>query len=113
VKRLGGPSGCPLRHFTVGSRLVARVSCLLHLLQNAVQVPGLRWVSGVGAYAEAARAVRIPTGRWTDGDALASRREGIVSKRLSAPYRSGLSREWIKVKNPNSPAMVRHREERW
>jgi bifunctional non-homologous end joining protein LigD len=38
--------------------------------------------------------------------------EGIVSKRLSAPYRSGPSRDWIKVKNPNSPAMVRHREER-
>jgi len=29
--------------------------------------------------------------------------EGIVSKRLSAPYRSGPSRDWIKVKNPNSP----------
>src|SRR5580704_9419708 len=30
--------------------------------------------------------------------------EGIVSKRLSAPYRSGPSRDWIKVKNPDSPA---------
>jgi ATP-dependent DNA ligase len=39
--------------------------------------------------------------------------EGIVSKRLSAPYRSGPSRDWIKVKNPESPAMVRHREGRW
>ena len=39
--------------------------------------------------------------------------EGIVSNRLSAPYRSGPSRDWIKVKNPNSPAMVRHREDRW
>jgi len=29
--------------------------------------------------------------------------EGIVSKRLSAPYRSGPSRDWIKVKNPDSP----------
>jgi ATP-dependent DNA ligase len=27
--------------------------------------------------------------------------EGIVSKRLSAPYRSGPSRNWIKVKNPD------------
>jgi bifunctional non-homologous end joining protein LigD len=34
--------------------------------------------------------------------------EGIVSKRLAAPYRSGPSRDWIKVKNPDSPAMVRH-----
>jgi bifunctional non-homologous end joining protein LigD len=39
--------------------------------------------------------------------------EGIVSKRLSAPYRSGRSTEWLKIKNPNSPAMVRHREDRW
>jgi ATP-dependent DNA ligase len=39
--------------------------------------------------------------------------EGIVSKRLSAPYRSGHSRDWIKVKNPDSPAMVRAREGRW
>ena len=39
--------------------------------------------------------------------------EGVVSKRLSAPYRSGPSRDWIKVKNPDSPAMARHREERW
>jgi bifunctional non-homologous end joining protein LigD len=28
--------------------------------------------------------------------------EGIVSKRLTAPYRSGPSRDWIKVKNPDS-----------
>jgi bifunctional non-homologous end joining protein LigD len=39
--------------------------------------------------------------------------EGIVSKRLTAPYRSGPSRDWIKVKNPDSPAMRRHREGRW
>jgi bifunctional non-homologous end joining protein LigD len=39
--------------------------------------------------------------------------EGIVSKRLSAPYRSGRSRDWLKVKNPDSPAMVRAREAYW
>jgi bifunctional non-homologous end joining protein LigD len=39
--------------------------------------------------------------------------EGIVSKKLSAPYRSGRSTEWLKIKNPNSPAMVRHREDCW
>ncbi len=39
--------------------------------------------------------------------------EGIVSKRLTAPYRSGVFRDWIKVKNPDSPAMVRHREGDW
>ena len=39
--------------------------------------------------------------------------EGIVSKRLGAPYRSGPSRDWIKVKNPDSPAMIRAREVEW
>jgi bifunctional non-homologous end joining protein LigD len=36
--------------------------------------------------------------------------EGIVSKRLTAPYRSGPSRDWLKVKNPDSPAMIRARD---
>jgi bifunctional non-homologous end joining protein LigD len=39
--------------------------------------------------------------------------EGIVSKRLSSPYRSGRSTDWLKIKNPDSPAMVRHREGDW
>jgi bifunctional non-homologous end joining protein LigD len=39
--------------------------------------------------------------------------EGIVSKRLTAPYRSGPSRDWIKVKNPDSPAMRRARAGMW
>jgi bifunctional non-homologous end joining protein LigD len=39
--------------------------------------------------------------------------EGIVSKRLSAPYRSGPSRDWLKIKNPDSPAMIRAREAEW
>jgi bifunctional non-homologous end joining protein LigD len=33
--------------------------------------------------------------------------EGIVSKKLNAPYRSGPSRNWIKVKNPKAPAAIR------
>jgi len=33
--------------------------------------------------------------------------ESVVSKKLNAPYRSGLSRTWIKVKNPKSPAATR------
>ena len=36
--------------------------------------------------------------------------EGIISKRLTAPYRSGPSRDWLKVKNPDSPAMIRARD---
>jgi ATP-dependent DNA ligase len=33
--------------------------------------------------------------------------EGIVSKKIDAPYRSGPSRTWIKVKNPKAPAATR------
>jgi bifunctional non-homologous end joining protein LigD len=33
--------------------------------------------------------------------------EGIVSKKVDAPYRSGLSKVWLKVKNPDAPAAAR------
>jgi bifunctional non-homologous end joining protein LigD len=33
--------------------------------------------------------------------------EGIVSKRLGSQYHSGRSADWIKVKNPASPAVMR------
>jgi ATP-dependent DNA ligase len=39
--------------------------------------------------------------------------EGIVSKRLGSPYRSGRSRHWLKVKNPAAPAITREAEEDW
>jgi bifunctional non-homologous end joining protein LigD len=39
--------------------------------------------------------------------------EGIVSNRLSAPHRSGPCRDWLKIKNPNSPAMIMAREVVW
>jgi bifunctional non-homologous end joining protein LigD len=39
--------------------------------------------------------------------------EGIVSKRLGSPYRSGRVAHWVKVKNPNAPAVRREAEEDW
>jgi bifunctional non-homologous end joining protein LigD len=39
--------------------------------------------------------------------------EGIVSNRLGSPYRSGRSRDWLKMKNPNAPAVKREAEEDW
>jgi bifunctional non-homologous end joining protein LigD len=39
--------------------------------------------------------------------------EGIVSKRFGSPYRSGRSAHWVKVKNPNAPAVRREKEEDW
>ena len=39
--------------------------------------------------------------------------EGIVSKRVDAPYRGGPSKVWLKSKNPASEAVRREREEEW
>jgi ATP-dependent DNA ligase len=39
--------------------------------------------------------------------------EGIVSKRLGSHYRSGRSKHWVKVKNPEAPAVKREAEEDW
>jgi bifunctional non-homologous end joining protein LigD len=36
--------------------------------------------------------------------------EGLVSKRRDSRYRAGPSRDWIKVKNPKSPAMKRAKD---
>ena len=53
-----------------------------------------------------------------DGDVLFAHAcelgcEGIVSKRLGSRYRSGRSPHWIKVKNPEAPAVKREAEEDW
>ena len=39
--------------------------------------------------------------------------EGTVSKRLGSTYRPGRSPLWVKVKNPNAPAVKREAEEDW
>jgi ATP-dependent DNA ligase len=39
--------------------------------------------------------------------------EGIVSKRLGSPYRAGRTDQWLKMKNPEAPAVRREREIDW
>src|SRR5882757_3307591 len=39
--------------------------------------------------------------------------EGIVSKRRGSIYQSGRTLHWLKLKNPNSPAVKRVSEEEW
>jgi bifunctional non-homologous end joining protein LigD len=39
--------------------------------------------------------------------------EGIVSKRLGSRYRSGRSKDWLKMKNRDAPAVKREAEEDW
>jgi ATP-dependent DNA ligase len=36
-----------------------------------------------------------------------------VSKRKGSPYRSGRSPDWLKMKNPDAPAVKREVEEDW
>jgi bifunctional non-homologous end joining protein LigD len=52
-------------------------------------------------------------GATIDRHACALGCEGIVSKRLGSPYRGGGSTHWYKVKNPNSPAVTREKEQDW
>ena len=39
--------------------------------------------------------------------------EGIVSKRLGSAYRMGRTDQWLKIKNPEAPAVRREREIDW
>jgi bifunctional non-homologous end joining protein LigD len=39
--------------------------------------------------------------------------EGIVSKRLGSRFVSGRTRDWLKMKNPDAPAVRREAEEDW
>ena len=39
--------------------------------------------------------------------------EGIVSKRLGSRYRSGRSKDWLKFKNPEAPAVKREAKVEW
>jgi bifunctional non-homologous end joining protein LigD len=39
--------------------------------------------------------------------------EGIVSKRKASWYQSGRTRDWLKSKNPQAPAVTRLAEEDW
>jgi ATP-dependent DNA ligase len=39
--------------------------------------------------------------------------EGIVSKRKDSAYLFGRSPGWLKMKNPNAPAVTREAEEDW
>jgi len=50
-----------------------------------------------------------------DGEALFRKAcemglEGLVAKRRTSSYRGGPSKDWIKIKNPGSPAVTRARD---
>jgi ATP-dependent DNA ligase len=37
----------------------------------------------------------------------------LLSKRKDSPYRSGRSADWLKMKNPNAPAVKQEEEADW
>jgi ATP-dependent DNA ligase len=40
-------------------------------------------------------------------------RDSLPAKRKGSPYRSGRSPDWLKMKNPDAPAVKREAEEDW
>src|SRR5262249_27392358 len=48
-----------------------------------------------------------------DAVACQGKRRASSSNRVGSPYRSGRSRDWIKMKNPATPAVKREAEEDW
>jgi hypothetical protein len=66
-----------------------------------------RWASGL----------RHTTGGLFHSCLMASERSGgvlvWVDQRKDSPYRSGRSPDWLKMKNPDAPAVTREAEEDW
>jgi hypothetical protein len=62
---------------------------------------------------KAGRGLRLTDGPTVFGHACKMGLEGIVSKRLGSRYVSGRTRDWLKFKNPEPPAVKREAEEDW
>jgi hypothetical protein len=45
--------------------------------------------------------------RYDDAGTTLTKFTAIVSKKLNAPYKSGPSKAWLKIKNPKAPAATR------
>jgi hypothetical protein len=58
-------------------------------------------------------ASRFAMGTIADGQPGKLGVERIVSIRQDSPYRSGRSADWLKMKNPDAPAVKREAKEDW
>ena len=79
-----------------GARLLARKELLEALLADPPQGSPLRY-----------SAHQLGRGPEFFAAACESGLEGIVSKQTDSPYRSGHSPDWLKMKNPDAPAVKR------
>jgi bifunctional non-homologous end joining protein LigD len=72
--------------------------------RRKVLVRLLRWA---GAGIQLSEHVDVVDGTTLFRHACVMGLEGIVAKRRDRPYRSGRSPDWIKIKNPDAPAVGR------
>ena len=83
-----------------GQPLIERKAALAKLLRKAK--PGIRYSEHLTG-----------DGRNIFEHACKLGLEGIVSKRTTAPYRSGKVKTWLKTKNPKAAAWLRVQEGGW
>jgi bifunctional non-homologous end joining protein LigD len=70
----------------------------------------LAWALRERPYGIAVNSTYDGDGAPIDHHACALGCEGIVSKRLGSPYRAGRTDQWLKMKNPEAPAVRRERD---
>ena len=81
-------------------------------MERLVETLSARRQGSVNPWGKALRAVQYVAHIEGDGKKMFAAvckhgPEGIVSKKLDSPYRSGRTKSWIKVKNPKSSAATR------
>src|SRR5215218_3924534 len=84
-----------------GEPIQARKAALATLLRSSL--PGIRLVEHL----------QHEDGEFIFRHACQLGCEGIISKQIGSRYRSGRTRDWIKMKNPAAPAVTREAEEDW
>ena len=101
----------PASPFSFGTVLLGELSCLVQVKSVPSNMAGCICVEGAANRRWLAALFVSP---YTEGDGEKLFEavcdlglEGIVSKRLTSVYRSGRSKTWIKVKNPQAPAATR------
>jgi ATP-dependent DNA ligase len=84
----------------------------LNVLMAVVQAGGMSKAAGLLNTTQSAISRSIAELEHTIGVRLLGA-EGIVSKRLGSPYRSGPCHAWVKCKNPAAVAVQRERSGNW
>ena len=85
-----------------------RTAWIIHVVRNLLRALGCQFIEPIDHLAIAATLIdEAGEAVATVALALGAVRVGILLQILSAAYRSGPTRTWIKVKNPDAPAATR------